>query len=245
MSKPHLKDKAAFQRILSNYHISEEGEEMLRDINLALMVAPTSVGKNTIIDRLVHDGPYETIVSDTTRPPRVENGKLEEHGVRYFFRKEEELLADLEAGLFLEASLIHNQQVSGISLRELKNAADHNKIAINEIEVIGADKVHQAKEDAHIVFILPPSFDEWLRRLKHRGEMTEDEIRNRTESMRFELEYALERDFFQFVVNDDLEEAIKNIRDIVENDHYDEEAQKHGRWLATELLRETNKALFQ
>lgn len=242
-TKPHIKNMTGFKSVLANYHVSDAGKKLLQGINLVLLVAPTSTGKNTIIDRLAQEGPYESIISDTTRPPRIENGKLEQHGVRYFFRSEEEILADLEKGMFLEAALIHNQQVSGISLRELKKAADYNKIAINEIEVVGADNVHAAKSSAHFIFLLPPSLDEWLRRLKHRGAMSEQEIRNRTEGMRFELDFALKKDYYRYVVNDDIDQATRVIRDIVERDKKDEDLQRRGLYVAKQLLHAVEQRL--
>lgn len=243
MTKPQLIHRADFEAVLSDYRISQAGKDLLAAIDLVLLVAPTSVGKNTIIDQLAKTDSYKSIVSDTTRPPREENGELEQHGVRYFFRTEEEILSDLQAGMFLEASLIHNQQVSGISLRELKVASDQSRIAINEVEVIGADKIVAAKPDAHAIFLLPPSFDEWLRRLQHRGTMTEQEIRNRMESMRFELEFALPKNYYHFVVNDDLSEAIAMIRSIVEDSAQAETAEAKARAIAEQLLKQVTEAL--
>src|SRR5687768_16147074 len=99
-----LKHRQKFKQVLANYQISERARRALEGLDLVLMVAPTSTGRNTIINKLLETGGYYFIVSDTTRPPQVRDGKLEEDGLNYFFRSEEDILEDLEAGEFLEAA---------------------------------------------------------------------------------------------------------------------------------------------
>src|SRR5688572_22018689 len=94
----HLKE---FQEILADYHISSSGKKILANTKLALLVGPSSAGRNTIIDALVKTGEYHSIVSDTTRKPRSNNGVTETDGVEYWFRTEEDMLGDLRAGKFL------------------------------------------------------------------------------------------------------------------------------------------------
>src|SRR5699024_8737685 len=134
---------------------SDEAKALLARTRLVLLVGPSSSGRNTVINELLKTGKYHAIVSDTTRLPRVNNGIPEENGREYWFRAEADVLHDLQNGSFLEAAIIHKQQVSGISMRELAAAADEGKVAINEIEVVGADNIHAAKPDALFVFMLP------------------------------------------------------------------------------------------
>ena len=119
----HLKHKEQFQEILRHYRVSDHGISVLHKVNFVGMLGITSSGRNTIMDKLVEDDDFTYIVSDTTRPPRKNNGILEKSGEVYWFRQEEEMLQDLEEGLFLEAELIHDQQVSGVSIRELERAS--------------------------------------------------------------------------------------------------------------------------
>src|SRR3546814_14273785 len=98
-------------------------------------------------------------VSDTSRKPRVNDGIPEQNGVEYWFRSEAEILNDLKAGKFLEAAIIHNQQVSGISIRELQRVGDEGKIAITDIEIVGVHNLIQAKPYATAFFVLPPIFE--------------------------------------------------------------------------------------
>jgi len=184
--------------------MSERAKAALQGLDLVLLVAPTSTGRNTVIRELVDSHGYYFVVSDTTRPPQVRDGKLEENGVHYFFRSEEEMLEDLKAGEFLEAALIHEQQVSGISIRELEKAKNLNKVAITDIEPTGADNVMRAKPDTKAIFLIPPSFEEWQDRISSRGRMTEHELRNRLRSALKEFEAALNRSYYQFVITENV-----------------------------------------
>jgi guanylate kinase len=233
----------AFKKVLADYHLSDEAKATLAATELALLVGPTSAGRNTIINELLKSGHYHQIVSDTTRQPRSNNGVMEQNGVEYWFRSEDEILADLEAGAFLEAAIIHEQQVSGISIRELEAAANEGKIAINEIEVVGADNIHAAKPDTMFFFVLPPSFDEWMARMSGRGTLPEDEVRRRLESAVKEITIALERDYYCFMVNDTFVQTAHKIDAVVTTKANDSVDQEHGRTVAQQLLADTKAHL--
>jgi len=193
-----------FKGVLKNYQVSGRAAGVLSGLNFVLMVAPTSTGRNTIIRELLKTGDYYFIVSDTTRPPQLRDGAMEQNGVQYFFRTEEEVLIDLKAGEFLEAELLHEQQISGISIRELEKAKNANKIAITDVGIMGAAHIEAVKSDAKIMFLVPPSFEEWQRRLMSRGAMSQREIENRLRSADNEFKEALTQPYYNFVIADDI-----------------------------------------
>lgn len=232
---------SAFKKVLATYAVSDASKSILKDIKLVLLVAPTSVGRNKIIDELLKLGNYHYIVSDTTRKPRINDGVPEKNGVEYWFRSEADVLQDLKQGAFLEAAIIHNQQVSGISVRELQRAHDDNKIPITDIEIVGAHNIIQAKPDTISIFVLPPSMDEWMRRLSARGQLEQAEIERRLTSAVNELSLALERDYYYFVVNDRLNDAVKQIADLAESRPSDPMNEIAARDLAEKLLEQTKK----
>lgn len=238
-----LKHIDEFKQLLADYHISEEGKQILASTKLVLFVGPTSSGRNTIINELLKTGKYHFIVSDTTRKPRENNGVLEQDGVEYWFRKEEDLLEDLRSGLFLEAAVIHDQQTSGISMRELKKAADNQKVAINEVEVNGADAIHSVKPDTLFLFVVPPSFDEWMARMTGRGALPEDEVRRRLTSAIEEISIALERDFYHIVVNDTFKQTTRVVEQLIVDTDSAAESQARGEEVARELLEDTRQYL--
>lgn len=232
-----------FREVLSGYQLSEEAKQTLQEIKIVLLVGPSSSGRNTIINELLKTGEYCFIVSDTTRKPRVNNGVPERNGREYWFRSEDEVLADLKAGKFLEAAIIHNQQVSGISMRELSKAVEQGKIAIDEIEVIGADNIHRLIPGAQFIFILPPSFEEWITRMNARGQLPPDETRRRLQSAVDEIATALARDYYTFAVNDTFLKTTKRVEAIIRGEPVDPDEQNRARDLAHEILLATQKHL--
>jgi guanylate kinase len=215
MNQPNLKHYHEFNEVLENYHPSERAKKALEGLNLVLLVAPTSTGRNTVIRELVDKHNYQFIVSDTTRPPQFRDGRMEEDSIDYFFRTEDDMLADLRSGEFLEAALIHEQQVSGVSIRELEKAKNSNKIAITDIDPQGADNVMRAKPDSKAIFLIPPSFEEWQRRISSRGRMTEHELRNRLRAALKEFEAALVHNYYQYVITENVMHSATLIESIV------------------------------
>lgn len=229
----HLED---FKALLNGYRPSDDSLALLHDIPFVLLVGPTAAGRNTLINLLVDTGRYHYTVSDTTRQPRENNGVLEQNGVEYWFKSEADFLQGLEQGAYLEAAVIHNQQVSGISIAELKRAHQSGKIAIDEIEVVGAEVIHGYKPNALFVFLLPPTFDVWMQRLRGRGAMDEGEVRRRLVSAREEITAAIEMDFYQFVINNEIHEAAVAVDELANGRPVDEEKQQRGRDHAEQLL---------
>jgi guanylate kinase len=234
---------AEFRSLLASYRPSKTSLLTLSQTKLVLLIAPTSSGRNTIIRRVLKTGDYYFIVSDTTRKPRVNDGVTERSGVEYWFRNEEEVLADVKAGKYLEAAIIHNQQVSGISIRELQIANDAQKIAITDAEIIGVENAIELKPDTIPVFMLPPSFEEWQRRIKHRGKMSSLEYKRRMESAAKEFEAALQHNYYRFVINDSVEHAAEQVNQIAKLDQVYPELQARGRNLAEQLCIETQSLL--
>ncbi|MCA9332019.1 hypothetical protein KC968_03715 [Candidatus Saccharibacteria bacterium] len=232
-----------FQAVLQNYHISEVGKKLLAKTKLVLLAGPSSSGRNTIINALKEGGGYHAIVSDTTRAPRVNNGVPEKDGVEYWFRTEQEILSGLRSGNFLEAAIIHDQQVSGISLRELEKAQQEGKIAVNEIETVGMHNIIRVKPDVFAFFVVPPSFSVWMERMDSRGKMPELEKRRRLSSAVKEFDAALANDYYRYIVNDSFDHSVKYIDDCIAGDCFDEKRQLAGQSVIQNLLTETNMYL--
>ncbi|HEY8999628.1 MAG TPA: hypothetical protein VIM53_04940 [Candidatus Saccharimonadales bacterium] len=231
-----LKRIADFRAALKNYQLSDSARRTLNDTPMVLLVGPTGSGRNTIDVELNKTGHYYHVVSDTTREIRTKDGvPIEKDGREYWFRTEDEILEELKRGEFVEAALIHDQQVSGISIREIKHAHAAGRIGITDVEPTGAAAIHALKPDVEAVFVLPPSFDVWMARLHNRSDVPEDELRRRLESAHREIGIALESDFYTFVINLDLDRAVKDIDDIVRLHKHSAEKQQTARELAKRL----------
>lgn len=227
---------AEFRELLDGYHLSKTTLQTLSQTQLVLIVGSTSAGRSTIIRELMKTGDYHFVVSDTTRQPRVNDGVPEQNGHEYWFRTENEILSDLKAGKYLEAAIIHDQQVSGISVRELEKARDEGKIAIADVEIIGAANAIKYKPDTVVIFVLPPNFDEWQRRIKHRGIMSPEEFKRRMNSACKEFETALSNSYYQFVINESFNDTAMQINQIAKLGIVDKQSQLRARELAERLL---------
>ena len=234
-----------FKNILADYQLSTHGQKVLKNIRLVLLAAPTSSGRNTLIHELLKTGEYHFVVSDTTRQPRVNNGVPEKDGTEYWFRSEDDMLSDLREGRYLEAAVIHDQQASGISIRELEKAKQSGKVAITDIEIVGVESVLAQKPDTKVFFVVPPSFDEWHDRLDKRGLMSEIELRRRMRSACVELRHALENDHYHYIINDDISEALERIHQGVITEHFDTLYQRHAQDIVEKLLVTTEKYVAQ
>lgn len=233
-----------FRAVLADYQLSASAKETLEATKIVLLVGPSSSGRNTIASELLKSGAYYFLVSDTTRKLREKNGVvIEENGREYWFRDEDDVLADLKRGEYLEAAIIHNQQVSGISIREIEAAHQSNKVAITDIQPDGEATIRALKPDTITIFVVPPSFDEWMVRMAGRGQLPADEVRRRLQSAVEELTIALNNDSFWIIVNDTFVQTAQKIDDAVKNGANDSSEQAHGRKVAEELLAATQAHL--
>jgi guanylate kinase len=241
-NRPVLHQREAFEEILKDYQVSDYAKQVLAQTPFVVLSGVAGGGRNTIIKYLVDNYNYGFIVSDTTRPPKIRDGKMEVHGVNYYFRKEEELLDDLRNGAFIEAELIHNQQVSGTSLREVERIVAENKIPIGEFEFGGVNAIAAAKPDATIIGLLPPSYEEWIRRLTGREEMEQQEVINRFKTAETVLVNMLTKPYFKFVINNTVEQCAEDIRYIVEHPGENRESE-YAQDVANDLLQQVRAFL--
>lgn len=231
-----LKHTEEFRKLLNNYQPNSELINNIDDSKLVFMVGPTASGRNTVINILKGTDRYQYIVSDTTRSPRMNNGVMEQNGVEYWFKTEEQILEGLNNKEYLEAAIIHDQQVSGINLNEMKRAINSGKIAISEIEVAGAKNIHKYFPGLTYIFLLPPAFEDWMARLHGRGRLPEDEMQRRLNSANKEISIALDSDFYHFVINHDKEEAALAVDELANGRLPDRDKQQMGKNHAEQLI---------
>lgn len=212
MHENKLVHKEEFQKLLEGYRPSQASIDLLRSMKIVVLCGPTSSGRNTIIERLVATGDYGFFLSDTTRKPRYKDGVLvEPNGSTYWFITEEQMLSQLTNGEMIEAAIIHDQQVSGVNINTLATLKQQGKIGVTELQHDGPRAYKELKPDTIAFFILPPSFDEWLRRIEDRSHMSDAELANRLRSSLLEFDAALHDGFFHLVVNDSIDAAVEEI----------------------------------
>lgn len=244
MTEVVLRNKEEFRKLLDNYRISEESSAKLQKVRMAVFSGLAASGRNTIINKLIETGLYHFLISDTTRPPKLRDGKMEQDGVNYHFVTEEQFLDNLKNGRVIEAELIHEQQVSGTMVSEVLYAADLNKIALAEVEYLGANNIARANPSAVMIGLVPPSYDEWLRRFTSREEISQEELYNRLRTAKKVLQNFLDKPFYRIVVNDDLAQAVHKVRRIIEDGNSDQAEQLAGHKVVERILLELDSELI-
>jgi guanylate kinase len=241
---PQLEHLQDFREVLANYQLPDEVKKLLNEVKLVTISSSSAVGRSTITEELLKTGKYHYIVSDTTRSPRVNNGVIEKNGTEYWFKTEAEFLDGLKNNQYIEAAIIHNQQVSGVSISELIKARDGNKVALADIDIQGVERIKKAVGNIESIFILPPSFDEWMRRLDNRGHMSDEEKGKRLNSALIELKSVVNSGY-TLVINNNLSEAVGLVNSIIESGHFDETYQLNAVNLAQDLANKTADYLKQ
>lgn len=174
-----------------------------------VLAAPSGVGKTTVARALCAAEPHVVFsVSATTRPPRPG----ERHGVDYWFLSDAEFRARIDAGLMLEWAEVHGH-LYGTPRRNLEAAQTEGRHLLLDIDVQGARQVRRQVPGTVLIFLLPPSVEVWLARLRGRGSEDLAALQRRLESARRELLAAAEFDYI--VVNDALEETVATVRAIL------------------------------
>ena len=168
------------------------------------------MGKGTLVALLRTRRPgLGLTVSATTRAPR--DGEVD--GVSYHFMGDDEFERRVRAGEFLEWAWVHGHRY-GTLLAEVEANVAAGRSVVLEIDVQGALAVREARPDAVLVFIEPPSLEELERRLRGRGTEDEASVEVRLANARRELGLADRYDVR--IVNDDLERALSELSNVID-----------------------------
>ena len=180
------------------------------DNTLVVLAGPTAVGKGTVADYIRENYPDVLLsVSATTRPPRP--GEVD--GVSYFFVDDREFDRKIDAGELLEWATVHNAYRYGTPRRPVEEALAAGDSVLLEIDLQGARAVRRAMPEARLVFLLPPTWEELVRRLI--GRDTEDSAEQARRLETAKLELAAQGEFDYRVVNRDVAEAAREVVDLM------------------------------
>lgn len=181
------------------------------DFLLLILSSPSGAGKTTLTHRLLKKFPeLRFSVSHTTRRPR--HGEVS--GKDYHFVDRDTFEAMVAEDAFVEWAEVHGN-LYGTARSEIgrAQAEDDCHGMIFDIDYQGARQIRATVPEVVGIFILPPSMDELLRRLRGRASETEDVVARRFSVAMREIEhYAL---FDYVVVNDELEHAFENLSGII------------------------------
>jgi guanylate kinase len=219
MYSKHMELDDALRNKVAGYKPSPKVVDLLNTTPVVLLVAISGGGKDTIKRRLLSSGKYHHIISFTTRPPRAENGVMEQDGVDYHFIDLETANRKLDEGSYIESD-IYAGNVYGTGAEDIETAKNEGKIAITDMTIEGALHYLELAPSVKAVFLLPPSYDIWMHRLQSRyeGGLHPEDKRLRLQEAEDEIEQAIAAGNMYIVVNDDLEETIQLVDDIAHNE---------------------------
>ena len=176
---------------------------------LIVLSGPSGSGKGTILKQLLARRPQTVVsISATTRAPRPG----EEDGVQYFFRTREEFEGMIARGELLEYAE-YNGNYYGTPAPAIDRWLAEGKDVVLEIEVQGAEKVMQKRQDLVSIFIGIPSLEELEHRLRGRGTEAEAAIQGLMAAATGELHCAGRYQYL--VMNDEVELAVQRIEAIL------------------------------
>ena len=178
-----------------------------------IISGPSGVGKSTVLSALLEkrSNVYFS-VSATTRDPRP--GELD--GIHYHFMDVDSFRKWIAMDQFLEyAEYVGN--FYGTPKRFVDEAMEQGKDVILDIEVQGAIQVTSKRPDTVRIFIAPPSWSELERRLTERGTDSKDKIQKHL--LRAKVEFQTAHTYDYFVINDTVENAVKELDAIMTAEH--------------------------
>lgn len=173
---------------------------------LYIISAPSGAGKTSLVRALVGAEPDIGVsVSHTTRPAR----SGERDGQDYWFVSVDAFERMIAAGEFLEHARVFDN-LYGTSRGAVESELRAGRDVILEIDWQGARQVREAMPECVSIFILPPSRAELERRLRARGQDSDDVIAGRMSAARDEMSHYGEYDYL--VINDRFDDALAELR---------------------------------
>lgn len=186
--------------------------------NLFIVSGPSGAGKGTLVRELVRAVPDVWVsVSATTRTPRPR----EVEGVHYLFVTDDAFDRLVATGGLLEWAEVHGNRY-GTPRAEVERRIAAGDQVVLEIDPQGAFQIRDVLPDSVLVFIVPPSMDELVRRLKSRGSETDEQVAVRMRTAEREMELVGTYD--HVVINDDVSRATRELIGIIASYADDEES---------------------
>lgn len=178
--------------------------------NLIVITAPSGTGKTTIIREILKIMPDVVYsISATTRGMRPN----EQNGVDYFFIDEETFRKRIDERQFIEWEKVYDYYY-GTPKSFVEKVVSEGKSILLEVEVNGALAIQKVYPEAIMIYLLPPSLEELEKRLRERKTESEKDFQKRMERAKMEL--SLKEKFDYFIVNNNLNTAILELKEVIE-----------------------------
>ena len=180
---------------------------------IIIITAPSGAGKTSITHFLLKEFPQLAFSISVATRKRREN---EVEGKDYYFITEEDFTRKVQHNEFVEWEMVYEGKYYGTLKSELERIWNNGQVPVLDIDVKGAIHVQQQFPDTILsIFIEPPSVDELKRRLSLRGTETEESLQTRVNKASYEISFK--HHFHKIILNDNLENACKLAKEVVQN----------------------------
>ena len=186
---------------------------------LFIVTAPSGAGKTSLVNELLHQIKNLLVsVSHTTRPIRPG----ETNGKNYHFIDERRFLSMLSNGDFLETADVYGYKY-GTSSKWVSAELGRGNDVILEIDWQGAIQIKRQFPGACSIFILPPSLEALIDRLKKRQQDDDETIARRMAQAKEVISHVKDADYA--VVNDRFDETVNEVSSIIQSRRLEIDAQ--------------------
>lgn len=179
------------------------------DKKIIVISGSSGVGKGTVIKSLLEScSDIKLSISCTTRPPR----QCEVHGKNYYFISRDEFETSVKNDEFIEWAEFSGN-LYGTKKSFVQDSLNNGEHVLLEIDTQGALQIKEKMPEVILIFIAPPSYEELVTRLRGRHTETEEAIQKRLAFVDLEKENSKQFDYI--VVNDSVERAVSEIKQII------------------------------
>lgn len=188
---------------------------------LIILSSPSGAGKSTLARKLVEwDPTLRFSVSATTRAPR--SGEVD--GEHYYFRSVREFREMIQTGQMLEHAEVFGN-FYGSPRAPVEAAMKAGSDTLFDVDWQGGQQIRASALGSHVVsiFVLPPSLAELERRLKSRGQDSDEVIAGRMAKSLNEISHWAEYDYV--LVNDDLDRTFETLKTVLTSERVRRERQ--------------------
>ncbi len=183
--------------------------------NLIVISGPSGSGKSTIRENIIkNNSNIWYSISMTTRNKRIN----ETDGIDYYFVNKEKFKEEIKNNNFYEYAEVYQDIFYGTPKSKVNEMLEKGYDVILEIDVEGALNIKKQKNDAILIYIMPPSIEELEKRLRKRKTESEEKIIERINKAKFEISFKDKYDYI--VTNDNIDTAIKEVENIIKKRSY-------------------------
>ncbi|MCH2673063.1 MAG: guanylate kinase [Dehalococcoidia bacterium] len=177
-----------------------------------LISGPSGVGKDTIILELRKIFPdFHFVITTVTRHPRED----EIEGINHFFVSEPEFLELVEKDKLIEWSRVYGNYY-GVPKSQILEPSQNNKHVLLRVDVQGAKKIKESIPEVILIFIKPDSVNSVKKHLLERGQVSDEQIKIRLDTMKSEIELS---NYFDYVITNiegNIDLVVSEVKDIID-----------------------------